>query len=124
MRWPRRRTRIAGSAVGWEMTVRIGQSLEITDALWDLVPVMVAAGQRVDARPAAQPADLSPAARGLDDASRALIRSLGDAFTGVLAEAVAAQRTTRPAWCTAGPRKRHRAFTSRASSVRSPETTP
>src|SRR6266702_3866658 len=31
---------IAGSAVGWGMAVRIGQSLEITDALWDLVPVV------------------------------------------------------------------------------------
>ncbi len=82
---------IAGSAVGWEMAVRIGQSLEITDALWDLVPVVVAAGERVDELSAAQAADLSPAARGLDDASRARIRSLGDAFTGVLDEAVAAQ---------------------------------
>lgn len=82
---------IAGSAVGWEMAVRIGQSLEITDALWELVPVVVAAGERVDERPAPQAADLSPAARGLDDASRARIRCLGDAFTGVLDEAVAAQ---------------------------------
>ena len=82
---------IAGSAVSWEMAVRIGQSLEITDALWELVPVVAAAGGRVDERPAAQAADLSPAAAGLDDASRARVRSLGDAFTGVLDEAVAAQ---------------------------------
>jgi hypothetical protein len=82
---------IAGSVVGWEMALRIGQSLEITDALWDLVPVVVAAGERVDELSAAQAADLSPPARGLDDASRARIRSLGDAFTGVVDEAVAAQ---------------------------------
>lgn len=82
---------IAGSAVSWEMAVRIGQSLEITDALWELVPVVAAAGERVDERPAAQAADLSPAAAGLDDASRARIRSLGDAFTGALDEAVAVQ---------------------------------
>src|SRR5262249_47269420 len=82
---------IAGSVVSWEMAVRIGQSLEITDALWELVPVVAAAGERVDERPAAQAADLSPAAAGLDDASRTRIRSLGDEFTGVLDEAVAAQ---------------------------------
>jgi hypothetical protein len=82
---------IAGSAVGWEMAVRIGQSLEITDALWELVPVVAAAGERVDELPAAQAADLSPAAADLDDASRAHLRALGDAFTGVLDEAVAAQ---------------------------------
>jgi hypothetical protein len=84
-------TAIAGSAVSWEMAVRIGQSLEITDALWDLVPVVVAAGKRVDELSAAQAADLSPAARDLDDASRARVRSLGDAFTAMLDEAVAAQ---------------------------------
>jgi hypothetical protein len=84
-------TAIAGSAVSWEMAVRIGQSLEITDALWDLVPVVVAAGKRVDELSAAQAADLSTAARDLDDASRARVRSLGDAFTAVLDEALAAQ---------------------------------
>ena len=52
---------------------------------------MAAVGERVDERPAAQDADLSPAAAGLDDASRARIRSLGDAFTGTQDEAVAAQ---------------------------------
>jgi hypothetical protein len=52
---------IAGSVVSWEMAVRIGQSLEITDALWDLVPVVVVAGERVDELSAAQAADLFPA---------------------------------------------------------------
>jgi hypothetical protein len=89
---------IAGSAVSWEMAVRIGQSLEITDALWDLVPVVVAAGERVDARPAAQAADLSPAARGLDDASRARIRSLGDAFTGCWMRRSPRSSPTRARW--------------------------
>ena len=54
---------IASSAVGWEMAVRLGQSLEITDALWELVPVVVTAGERVDKRPSAKAADLSPACR-------------------------------------------------------------
>jgi hypothetical protein len=49
MRWLAAANAIAGSAVGWEMAVWIGQSLEITDAPWDLVPVVVAAGERVDA---------------------------------------------------------------------------
>ena len=68
---------IAESAVGWEMAVRLGQSLEITDALWELVPVVVAAGERVDERPAAQAADLSPAARGLNRATAPASRHLG-----------------------------------------------
>jgi hypothetical protein len=82
---------IAGSAVSWEMAVRIGQSLEITDALWELAPVLAAVGERVDERPGAQAADLSPAARGLYEGARARVRALGDALTGVLDEAVAAQ---------------------------------
>jgi hypothetical protein len=44
---------IAGSAVNLEMAVRLGQSLEMTDGLWELVPLVVAAGERLDERPAA-----------------------------------------------------------------------
>ena len=94
---------IAGSAVSWEMAVRIGQSLEITDALWELVPVVAAAGERVDERPAAQAADLSPAAAGLDDSARARVRALGDAFTAVLDEAVTAQLTDEDALASLTP---------------------
>lgn len=83
---------IAGSAVGWEMVVRLGQSLEITDALWELVPVVVAAGGRVDERPAVQAADLSPAARGLDSSDRARLQALGDQFIATLDAAFAEQR--------------------------------
>jgi hypothetical protein len=83
---------IAGSAAGWEMAVRLGQSLEITDALWELAPVVVAAGERVDERPAVQAADLSPAARGLDSSDRARLQALGDQFIATLDAAVAEQR--------------------------------
>jgi hypothetical protein len=54
---------IEGSVVGWEMAVRIGQTREITDALWDLVPVVVAAGERVDELSAAQAAGLPGGSR-------------------------------------------------------------
>lgn len=83
---------ITSSAVGWEMAVRLGQSLEITDGLWELVPVVVAAGERVDERPAAQAADLSPAAHGLGSGDRARLQALGDQFLATLDAAVAGQR--------------------------------
>jgi hypothetical protein len=83
---------MASPAVGWEMAVRLGQSLEITDGLWELVPVVVAAGDRVDERPAAQAADLSPAARGLGSGDRARLQALGDQFLATLDAAVAGQR--------------------------------
>jgi len=73
------------------MAVRLGQSLEITDALWELVPVVVAAGERVDERAAAQAADLSPAARGLDSGDRARLQALEDQFIATLDAAVAEQ---------------------------------
>ncbi len=82
---------IAGSAVSWEMAVRLGQSLEITDALWDLVPVAVAAGEQVDERSATQAADQSTAARGLDSDSRARVRTLGDAYIAAMDTAIAGQ---------------------------------
>jgi len=82
---------IAGSAVSWEMAVRLGQSLEITDSLWDLVPVVVAAGEQVDERSATQAADQSTAARGLDSDSRARVRTLGDAYIAAMDTAIAGQ---------------------------------
>jgi hypothetical protein len=47
---------LAGSVVNWEIAVRLGQSLEITDGLWELVAVVVAAGEGLAERPAAQAA--------------------------------------------------------------------
>jgi hypothetical protein len=75
---------IAGSPVNWELSVRLHQSLEITDGLWELVPVVVGSGAAIDARPAAELADMSPAARDLDDATRARVRDLADAYVAML----------------------------------------
>jgi len=47
---------LAGSVVNWEIAVRLGQSLEITDGLWELVAVVVAAGEGLAEQPAAQAA--------------------------------------------------------------------
>lgn len=38
---------IAGSPMNWELSVRLNQSLEITDGLWELVPVVVASGEAI-----------------------------------------------------------------------------
>lgn len=75
---------IADSPVNWELSVRLNQSLEITDGLWELVPVVVASCEAIDARPAAELADMSPAARDLDDATRARVRGLADAYVAML----------------------------------------
>jgi hypothetical protein len=75
---------IAGSPVNWELGVRLNQSLEITDGLWELVPVVAGSGEAIDERPAAELADMSPAARGLDDATRARARSLADGYIAMM----------------------------------------
>lgn len=82
---------IAGSPVNWELSVRLNQSLEITDGLWELVPVVVASGAAIDARPAAELADMSPAARDLDDATRMRVRDLADAYLAMLDTAFGGQ---------------------------------
>lgn len=41
---------MASSTVSFEMAVRLGESLEVTDGLWDLVAVVAA-----DSNPVAQP---------------------------------------------------------------------
>jgi len=43
--------KITGSSRGSEMAVRLQQSLEITDGLWELVPVVVAATEAHGQRP-------------------------------------------------------------------------
>jgi hypothetical protein len=53
--------RVSGSARATELAVRLGQSLEVTDGLWELVPIVVAAGQAHDQRSPAEVADNSPA---------------------------------------------------------------
>jgi hypothetical protein len=62
---------MTASSVNLELGVRLNQSLEVTDGLWELVPLVVASGEAIDDRPAGELADMSPAARGLDDETRA-----------------------------------------------------
>jgi hypothetical protein len=54
---------------GWEMFVRINQSLELTDALWELVPKVVAAGEAEDQMSPAEIADQSAAGQRLGAAA-------------------------------------------------------
>lgn len=75
---------ILGSAHGWEMMVRLGQSLELTDALWDLVPVVLAAGEGHDKLQPADAADQSAAGRRLDPGERARARNAANRFAAVL----------------------------------------
>jgi hypothetical protein len=37
---------LMNSPLNWEMTVRAGQALELTDGLWELVPSVVTTGGR------------------------------------------------------------------------------
>jgi hypothetical protein len=75
---------ITGSAHGWEMWVRLGQSVELTDALWELVPVVVAAGQAHDQMTAVEVADRSEAGLRLDSASRAAALAASENFMTVM----------------------------------------
>lgn len=56
------------------MAVRVGQSLELTDALWDLVPVVVAAGEHHDRMAPGDVADASAAGRRLNEDARVRVR--------------------------------------------------
>jgi len=56
------------------MAVRVGESLELTDAWWDLVPIVVAAGDQHDRMSAAAVADATAAGRRLTEESRSRIR--------------------------------------------------
>ena len=67
-------TALVGSSAQLEMAVRVGQSLELTDALWDLVPVVVAAGEQHDRMSPGEVADASPSGRRLDEDARSRIR--------------------------------------------------
>jgi hypothetical protein len=50
-----------GTPTRVEMTIRLGGALELTDAFWDLVSVVVEAGHAVDRRTPAEVADACPA---------------------------------------------------------------
>src|SRR5438105_3930386 len=57
-----------------EMAVRVGESLELTDAWWDLVPIVVAAGDQHDRMSPADVADATAAGRPLTEQARSRIR--------------------------------------------------
>ena len=80
--------KITASNRGSEMTVRLYQSLELTDGLWELVPVVVAASEGHAQRPAAELADSLPVARTLDAGRRSRLRELGDTLINVTTTAI------------------------------------
>jgi hypothetical protein len=77
---------IYGSLHGWEMVIRLGQALELTDALWELIPVVAAAGGEHDGMPAADAADRSAAGVRLSVDERDHVRELADRFAEGLDE--------------------------------------
>jgi hypothetical protein len=71
---------IFASPVSSELSYRLDQALEVTDALWELVPIVVAAGEQHDRQPPDEAADQSPAARRLTDDQRNHARNVADAI--------------------------------------------
>jgi hypothetical protein len=80
--------KITESSRGSEMAVRLQLSLEMTDGLWDLVPVVVAATEAHGQRPPAEVADSLPVARTLAPERRARLRELGDTLSEITTTAV------------------------------------
>jgi hypothetical protein len=64
---------LLGSPEQIEMAVRARQSLELTDALWDLVPVVIAAGEQRDGMSPAEVADATSSGRRLSAEVRARV---------------------------------------------------
>jgi hypothetical protein len=61
---------LSGSGRASELALRLGQSLEVTDGLWKLVPVVVAAGETHDRQSPAEVADSGPAGLALGERER------------------------------------------------------
>jgi hypothetical protein len=72
-------TGILTSPIGRELSHRLNQALEVTDGLWDLVPIVVAAGEQHDQQSPAEAADLSPAGQRLTHERRSRARAVADA---------------------------------------------
>jgi hypothetical protein len=83
--------KITGSSRGSEMAIRLYQSLEMTDGLWQLVPVVVAASEAHAQRPPAEVADSLSVATALASDRRARLRELGDTLSDIVATAVQQQ---------------------------------
>lgn len=87
-----------GTPTRIEMTIRFGATLELTDAFWDLVPLVAEAGRTMDRRTPVEVADASPAGRRLPEATRIRIREAAD---GLLEETDAAFRANSQSLSTA-----------------------
>lgn len=77
------------SPMSQELSYRLDQALEVTDALWDLVPIVLAAGEHHDRQSPAETADLSPAGRRLPAESRSHARAVADAVLAMQDSAIA-----------------------------------
>jgi hypothetical protein len=73
------------------MAIRMQQALELTDALWDLVPIVTAASERYEQRTPVEVADSSPVAPFVDADRRHALRQLADHFHGLVDEALQGQ---------------------------------
>jgi hypothetical protein len=82
---------VLASPVGRELSFSLEQALEVTDALWDLVPVVEAAGQQYDQKPPAQVADSSPAGLRLADERQVQVRAVADGMMEMQEAALAGQ---------------------------------
>jgi hypothetical protein len=71
------------SPMSSELSYRLDQALEVTDALWELLPIVVAAGEQHDRLPPADMADQSAAARRLTVDQRGRVRMVADAVLGM-----------------------------------------
>lgn len=84
-------TLVLSSRRGQEMAIRMQQSLELTDGLWDLVPIVTAASERYEQRTPVEVADGSPVAPFVDANRRRALQQLGDHFHGLVGEALQGQ---------------------------------
>jgi hypothetical protein len=83
--------RVERSRRGSEMAVRLRQSLEVTDALWELVPVVMKASEAHQLRSPAHVADEAGFGRSLSPQRREHLRRLGDTLQGAINAALAEQ---------------------------------
>ena len=74
------------------MSFRLEGALEVTDGLWDLVPVVVATGEQHDQRSPAEAADASPAGLCLTPESMTRVRAAYDLLRAMQDEAVDGQQ--------------------------------
>lgn len=83
---------ILTSPISRELSYRLDQALEVTDALWDLVPIVVAAGVAHDGQSPGEAADLSPAGQRLSAERRSHTRAVADAVLAMQDAAISGQQ--------------------------------